>query len=181
MVLWPTRTFCPWDFPGKNTGVSCQFLLQGIFLTQGSNLHHLQVLLLWQVDSLPLSRLGISAHFSWLPNLLVSYPEINVKFCRNNIKNNNYFKNFCPMFLSTVPSHSGSSWFFPWVSGLHSNHHSRLSQYEVTPVPITSDTWIDPERERIKEEAESGWPGMGNHDQKYTSLSQEEEMTGFKL
>ena len=28
---------CPWDFPGKNTGVGCQFLLQGIFLTQGSN------------------------------------------------------------------------------------------------------------------------------------------------
>ena len=67
------------------------------------------------------------------------------------------------------------------LSGLHSNHHSRLSQYEVTPVPITSDTWIDPERERIKEEAESGWPGMGNHDQKYTSLRQEEEMTGFKI
>ena len=27
--LWPTRPFCPWDFPGKNTGVG--FLLQGIF------------------------------------------------------------------------------------------------------------------------------------------------------
>ena len=25
------------DSPGKNTGVGCQFLLQGIFLTQGSN------------------------------------------------------------------------------------------------------------------------------------------------
>ena len=25
------------DFPGKNTGVGCCFLLQGIFLTQGSN------------------------------------------------------------------------------------------------------------------------------------------------
>ena len=28
---------CPWDFPGKNTGVGCHSLLQGIFLTQGSN------------------------------------------------------------------------------------------------------------------------------------------------
>ena len=27
----------PWDFPGKSTGVGCHFLLQGIFLTQGSN------------------------------------------------------------------------------------------------------------------------------------------------
>ena len=26
------------DFPGKNTGVDCHFLLQGIFLTQGSNI-----------------------------------------------------------------------------------------------------------------------------------------------
>ena len=33
----PARLFCPWDFPGKNTGVGCHFLLQGIFSTQGSN------------------------------------------------------------------------------------------------------------------------------------------------
>ena len=26
--LQPTRHICPWDFPGKNTGVSCHFLLQ---------------------------------------------------------------------------------------------------------------------------------------------------------
>ena len=30
--------FCPWDFPEEHTGVSCHFLLQGIFLTQESNL-----------------------------------------------------------------------------------------------------------------------------------------------
>ena len=35
--LWPTRLLCPWNFPGKGTGVSCHFLLQGIFPTQGSN------------------------------------------------------------------------------------------------------------------------------------------------
>ena len=29
--LWPTRLLQPSDFPGKNTGVSCHFLLQGIF------------------------------------------------------------------------------------------------------------------------------------------------------
>ena len=27
----------PWNFPGKSTRVCCHFLLQGIFLTQGSN------------------------------------------------------------------------------------------------------------------------------------------------
>ena len=36
--LWPVRLLCPWDFPGKNTGVGYRFLLQGIFQTQGSNL-----------------------------------------------------------------------------------------------------------------------------------------------
>ena len=44
------RLLCPWDFQLNNTGVGCSFLLQGIFLTQGSNPH----LLHWLVDSLPL-------------------------------------------------------------------------------------------------------------------------------
>ena len=30
---------CPWNFSGKNTGVDCHFLLQGIFPTQVSKLH----------------------------------------------------------------------------------------------------------------------------------------------
>ena len=32
--LWPTRLLGPWDFPGKNTGVACHFLLQETFPTQ---------------------------------------------------------------------------------------------------------------------------------------------------
>ena len=35
--LQPARFLCPWGFPGKNTGVGCHFLLQGIFPTQGLN------------------------------------------------------------------------------------------------------------------------------------------------
>ena len=31
------QLLCPWDFPGKNMGVGCHFLLQGIFPTQGAN------------------------------------------------------------------------------------------------------------------------------------------------
>ena len=54
--LQPARLLCPWNFPGKNTGVGCHFLLQGIFPTQGSKpcLFHL---LHWQADSLPLHHL----------------------------------------------------------------------------------------------------------------------------
>ena len=54
-TLWtqPTRALCPWGSPGKNTGVDCHAFLQGIFLTQGSNLCLLH-LLHWQAGSLPL-------------------------------------------------------------------------------------------------------------------------------
>ena len=41
-------------FSRQEYRVGCHLLLQGIFLTQGSNLH----LLRWQVDSLSLSHLG---------------------------------------------------------------------------------------------------------------------------
>ena len=37
--LQPTRVLCPWDSPGKNTGMGCHSLLPGSFPTQGSNLH----------------------------------------------------------------------------------------------------------------------------------------------
>ena len=46
--LWPARLLCPWDSPGKNTGVGCHVFLQRIFSTQWSN----PGLLYWQADSL---------------------------------------------------------------------------------------------------------------------------------
>ena len=64
-LWWPMDCSLPGssvhDFPGKNTGVSCHFLLQGIFQTQGSNPHLLlsrwilnhwatwEVQILWQL------------------------------------------------------------------------------------------------------------------------------------
>ena len=47
MDYQPARLLCPWDFSGKNTVVGSQYLHQGIFPTQGSNLgllHHRQIL-----------------------------------------------------------------------------------------------------------------------------------------
>ena len=35
--LKPARLLGPWNFPGKNTGVGCYFLLQGILPTQELN------------------------------------------------------------------------------------------------------------------------------------------------
>ena len=53
------------DSPGKNTGVGCHALLQGIFPTQRSNLRPL-CLLRWQTDSLP-----------WAPPHSPGKPEVN--------------------------------------------------------------------------------------------------------
>ena len=35
--MQPTRLLCPWDFPGKSTGVGCHFLLHGFCYQQDSN------------------------------------------------------------------------------------------------------------------------------------------------
>ena len=51
------RLLCPWNFPGKNTGVGYHFLFWGIFLTQRLN----SGLLHWQADALPLSHQGSPA------------------------------------------------------------------------------------------------------------------------
>ena len=59
----PTRLLCSWGSPGKNTGVGCHTLLQGIFQTQGLNLRFL-CLLHWQAGSLPLVPPGSpNSHF----------------------------------------------------------------------------------------------------------------------
>ena len=56
----PTRLLCPQHFPGKNTGVGCRFLLQGIFPTQGLNLGllHCRQSPALQADFLPTESSG---------------------------------------------------------------------------------------------------------------------------
>ena len=63
------RDSSAWDFPNKNPGVACHFLLQGIFLTQGLNpsllclLHCRQILYHSVTRDLPISYL-FSLHFN---------------------------------------------------------------------------------------------------------------------
>ena len=59
--MQPTRLLCPGDFPGKDTGVGCHFLLQGIFPTQGLNLgllHCRQILYLLSYKGSPYNYWG---------------------------------------------------------------------------------------------------------------------------
>ena len=72
-LLWPhgqqpTRLLCPWDFPGKNTGAGYHFLLQGIFLTQGSNSSFMHC----QADSLLLSLATLQS--TWIIRALGTLP-----------------------------------------------------------------------------------------------------------
>ena len=50
----PARLLCPWNSPGKNTGVGGRFLFQGFFPIQELNL----CLLHWQMDYLPIELPG---------------------------------------------------------------------------------------------------------------------------
>jgi len=77
--LQHARLLCPWNSPSKNMGVDCHFLLQEIFLTQGSNL----LLLHWQAESLPLSHQGspkvsVTAHTNFCSQLPCLKPPLSL-------------------------------------------------------------------------------------------------------
>ena len=75
-TLWTVavRILCPWDSPGRNTGVGSHFLFQGIFSSQGSN----PCLLHCQVASLPLVPPGKLIH----PLLFQPYSSSRTSFLR---------------------------------------------------------------------------------------------------
>ena len=65
--LQPARLLCPWDSPGKMTGLGCHAFLQGVFLTQELNPQNLSFLSLlhWQVVYLPLTSPGKSRTYAY--------------------------------------------------------------------------------------------------------------------
>ena len=70
--LQPARLFCPWDSPGKSTGVGCHALLQGIFWTQASNLH--------LIMSPALTGRFFTTSANWeVLNMLQIYPVISLR------------------------------------------------------------------------------------------------------
>ena len=113
--LWPTRLLCPWKSAGKNIGVNCHALLQGIFLTQGSN-PHLFCLLCWQVYSLPLEPPG---HPQWLPywatQMLALSSSQKTQLFSNGPKDHPWSLNGV-MAQSTDLTHSWSWIFLGWYS-----------------------------------------------------------------
>ena len=86
-----------WDFPGKNTGVGCHALLQGIFPTQGSNPR----LLHWQVSS-----------FTTEPPEKPSFLSTNRQIRNHPQKSQLYHL----IFKSWLSGHSNLFCGYPWLS-----------------------------------------------------------------
>ena len=108
--LQPARLLYPWDSPGKNTGVGCYALLQGIFPTQGLN-PSIFCLLHWQADSLPLAPPG-------KPLLPSRGHKILLQSLKNSEFSNNIF--FISRFSSQCLSTHYLGWFFfPQVEYLY--------------------------------------------------------------
>ena len=104
--LLPAMLLCPWDSPGKNTGVRCHLLLQGIFPTQGSTmglLHCRQILHC-------LSHQGLVTH----------YYEAIKHYVRNyNVRNYKLFMGFpvCSVVKNppvNVRDMGFPAWEIPW-------------------------------------------------------------------
>ena len=69
--LKPARLLCPLDYSGKNTGVGCQSLLEGIFLTQGLNLglsHCRQIIYCLSHQESPIMWMGFTQSFESFKN-----------------------------------------------------------------------------------------------------------------
>ena len=76
--LQPTRLLCPWDFPGKDTGVGFHSLLQGIFPTQGANpgLLHCRQILYWLSYKGSPNLLLATLEFPQAPSCPVCFPSL---------------------------------------------------------------------------------------------------------
>ena len=85
----PPGLLCPWDSPGKNTGVCCHFLLQGIFPTQGLS-PHLLSLLHWQVGFLPLVPPGVCA----FPQFIFCISKVSAKVTASSLDAISAYKRF---------------------------------------------------------------------------------------
>ena len=77
--LEPSKLLCPWDSPGKHTGVGCHALLRGFLLTQGLNPHPLCLLhCMWLLYHWATGEATLAASFSWiLTKTTLAHPRIH--------------------------------------------------------------------------------------------------------
>ena len=109
----PSRLLCPWDSPGKNTGVGCHTLSEGIFPTQGSN-PCILCLLYWQVCSLPLGPPGKPTYkFILFSSVLFSHSVMSHSLWPHGLQNTRLP---CPSPTPRACSYPSSRWCHPTIS-----------------------------------------------------------------
>ena len=114
----PPGSSCPWDSPGKNTGVDSHSLLQGIFLTQGLN----PGLLHRQVDSLLSEPPGKPKSHMWkILCIFLAYPfSKNFKCLRHCV---------VPFWVRGYCSALGSLWTWVIIKDLEKWGDSGISSF----------------------------------------------------
>ena len=110
----PPDTSCPWESPGKNTGVGSHSLLQGILLIQGSNLHllHCKQIFFYHLSHSPSWRLTNTAKIQLT---LVGLRELEL----SSIQSHKYQRHTCDTLtkLNTCSKVTDSSLSF-WAAVL---------------------------------------------------------------
>ena len=146
--LQPARLLCPWNSQGKNTGVGCHSLLQGIFPTQGSNpgLPHCRWILYHLShqgsprDSLWSYFLLLSPwkteHFLLVEGCLLSFPRLHLQ-------------------CSGHPMHPTESWghlsrYRPhWIWGLQYKKIWSVLYIFISEKPWPSWIWVSTQKRKL--------------------------------
>ena len=114
--LQPTGLLCPPDSPGKNTGVGCRFLLQGIFLTQGSNpglLHCRQILHRLSHQGSPLISYGCCNEVpqtGWFKTAEFMFTALEARDPKSSVHRVVFFWSPPPLYLSSPCVFTCSFW-----------------------------------------------------------------------
>ena len=133
--LWPAKLFSLRDSPGKNAGVGCHALLQGIFPIQGWNpcllqlLHCKWILYHWATREAPSQQLSYLESFTMLDIFYL------VKFLKSS-----FLKSLSPY------------WSYPYwvILVFHEIDHLIWKFWQTVPSPsdLLSLSWVDLLQER---------------------------------
>ena len=121
--LQPTRLFCPWDFPGKNTGVCCHFLSRGS--SQARDQTHIscvsctgrQIIYHWATG-----EAIFKVRWNWCTTVyltiwvVASIPRLQIMLLKSSMYN---FKKY-----------------FLMLRNLHAHFNSFVTFYQINPVKI---------------------------------------------
>ena len=132
--LWPTR-LCPWDSPGKNTGVGCHALLQGTFPTLGLNpgpLHCRHFLIITLSFKTYLTSQGSHSGRSWC-----HYCNAWVKQGCSVHGNKGMAASACRMHTHSNTTHTHTTWYIYTHHTLQTHHTTPHTQHTCNHTPHT--------------------------------------------